>query len=315
MWAQQVQNEAVAFGKRSLAGEIDTAQLAGASLQEHCGDQPIRLRRPVKMLIDFGVTELIAKRMSGFYGEAITKMATAIPNLDDGRNALAAPRRRAEACRLGGPACQQPLRLAIVAADGAIDPVVRTAFAALAPEWLLESYPHPDSAIRQIVSRPPHAVLLDCLSEQGCGIDCIRRLKRLLPGLAVVACTLSVDPDDLFLALAVGAVGYLIKPVAAAEWVAAVREVCAGGWYFCRKAQAQVGLLISRCGLGAAARRALSPRENQIIAGLLQNRSCKEIAARFGISEATVYAHLSRMYKRFQVHGRQALVGQFLGPG
>lgn len=52
----------------------------------------------------------------------------------------------------------------------------------------------------------------------------------------------------------------------------------------------------------------LSPRQDQVLAGITQNLSNKEIAARLNISERTVKFHVSALLQKFDVRGRVDLM-------
>lgn len=99
-------------------------------------------------------------------------------------------------------------------------------------------------------------------------------------------------------ALHLGASGYVLKTAPTSEILNAVRTVAAGGWAFdpdvVRKAT-------------AAKQLGLSPRDRQIIAGVLAARSNDEIGMDLGISRKTVEAHVSKLFARFGVTTRVEL--------
>ena len=61
------------------------------------------------------------------------------------------------------------------------------------------------------------------------GIECVRYLKPHLPATHFVMLTVYDDANNIFEALAAGAVGYLLKRAAPTELIPALREVLAGG--------------------------------------------------------------------------------------
>ncbi len=74
--------------------------------------------------------------------------------------------------------------------------------------------------------------------------------------------------------------------------------------------------LIRTCS-GAMTRLPLSPRQYQVLSGIAQDLSNKEIAARLNLSERTVKFHVSAMLKKFDVRGRMGLLvkaGDYLAP-
>jgi len=57
----------------------------------------------------------------------------------------------------------------------------------------------------------------------------------------------------------------------------------------------------------------LSPRLRQTLDGLLDGASEKEVAARLGVSSATVHQYVTSLYRRFGVRSRAALLASALG--
>lgn len=67
--------------------------------------------------------------------------------------------------------------------------------------------------------------------------------------------------------------------------------------------------------LSASPRPALSPREMQIAVLVAQGLPTKAIAVRLGISIWTVATHLRRIYARFGVSSRAAMVARLFESG
>lgn len=75
----------------------------------------------------------------------------------------------------------------------------------------------------------PDVVLMDIRLKAGDGIECVRRLKTVLPEQTIVMLTAYGEEDLIFDALAAGASGYLLKQSAPSEILAAIIEVHEGG--------------------------------------------------------------------------------------
>jgi DNA-binding CsgD family transcriptional regulator len=63
----------------------------------------------------------------------------------------------------------------------------------------------------------------------------------------------------------------------------------------------------------ALARTALSPREREVVALLVAGRPTREIAARTGLTVATIHTYLKRIYPKLGVHSRVELVARLAG--
>lgn len=58
----------------------------------------------------------------------------------------------------------------------------------------------------------------------------------------------------------------------------------------------------------------LSPRQREVLAGLLEGESEKLVAARLGIGVRTVHEYVTAMYRHFRVHSRAELMARFCRP-
>ncbi|MFD7660200.1 response regulator transcription factor [Actinosynnema sp. NPDC059797] len=59
----------------------------------------------------------------------------------------------------------------------------------------------------------------------------------------------------------------------------------------------------------------LSPRQEQIVMLIAEGLQDKAIAERLDISVRTVDSHLQRLYQRYQLHSRAAVVAKWLREG
>jgi DNA-binding NarL/FixJ family response regulator len=114
-------------------------------------------------------------------------------------------------------------------------------------------------------------------------------------------------------ALQQGAKGYLPKTATADELLKAIRRIDAGELWvrrapltqiverWRRQVQAQHGPLAVRRGT-------LTAREHDIVRGVQQGLTNKEIATQLGISDKTVKTHLSAISRKLQVRQRVHLL-------
>src|SRR5580700_11790971 len=84
-------------------------------------------------------------------------------------------------------------------------------------------------ALANIPKEKPDVVLMDINLGGMSGIECVRQLKPLVPATQVVMLTVFEDTEKIFSALAAGASGYLLKRLAPAKLLEAIREVHEGG--------------------------------------------------------------------------------------
>src|SRR5262249_17374945 len=75
----------------------------------------------------------------------------------------------------------------------------------------LSEYGRPSTAIAQLPQLKPNIVLMDINLPGMTGIECVRKLKPLLPQTQFMMLTVYEDANHIFNALAAGATGYLLK--------------------------------------------------------------------------------------------------------
>jgi DNA-binding NarL/FixJ family response regulator len=69
-----------------------------------------------------------------------------------------------------------------------------------------------ENALQEIPKANPNVVLMDINLPGLSGVDCVRRLKPLLPQTQIIMLTVYQNTEHIFNALAAGASGYLLKP-------------------------------------------------------------------------------------------------------
>src|SRR4051812_7234916 len=145
------------------------------------------------------------------------------------------------------------------------------------------AHPSGEDGLRNIPKENPDIVLMDINLPGINGIQCVARLKKILPKIQVLMLTTYDDGDLIFDSLRAGANGYILKNVPQEELVQAVRQVQAGG--------APMSLQIARKVINhfhkakpASELDSLSPRELEILRLLSKGLRYKEIADQLSIN-------------------------------
>ena len=90
-------------------------------------------------------------------------------------------------------------------------------------------YASAEAALKDLPQAKPDVVLMDINLPGMNGVECVRKLKVLLPETQVMMLTVYEDTDNIFNALAAGASGYMLKRTPAKELIEAIHEVQRGG--------------------------------------------------------------------------------------
>jgi DNA-binding NarL/FixJ family response regulator len=178
-------------------------------------------------------------------------------------------------------------------------------------------YANAEDALADLPKVKPDVVLMDINLPGMNGVECVRKLKVLLPPTQVMMLTVYEDTQNIFNALAAGANGYLLKRSPTKELIAAIHEVKRGG----SPMTTHIARLVVQSFQKPAAAPAvssggdlaeLSEREQQVLDLLAQGLIYKEIADKLQISYETVHTYIRRVYEKLQVRTRTEAVAKFL---
>lgn len=168
-----------------------------------------------------------------------------------------------------------------------------------------------EAALAALPAEKPMVVLMDINLPGISGIECVRRLKPLLPGTQFVMLTIYEDAEHIFNALAVGACGYLLKRSSRAELLAALRDVQAGGSPMTSNIARKVVQSFERPASQPSEAIELSSREREVLELLARGYLYKEIADLLKISGPTVNTYIRRIYEKLHVRSRSQAVAKF----
>src|SRR5215471_3985407 len=92
----------------------------------------------------------------------------------------------------------------------------------------VSQHPSAEAALQDLPKAKPEVVLMDINLPGLNGVECVRRLKPMLPGAQIIMLTVYQNTEHIFNALAAGATGYLLKQTPPAELLSAIRDVHGG---------------------------------------------------------------------------------------
>jgi DNA-binding NarL/FixJ family response regulator len=172
-------------------------------------------------------------------------------------------------------------------------------------------YGNGEAALAALPAEKPKVVLMDINLPGMSGIECVRRLKPLLPGTQFVMLTVYEDADHIYNALAAGASGYLLKRVSRGELLEALQDVHAGGSPMSSNIARKVVQSFQRPALPSSEAVELSPREREVLELLARGYLYKEIAESLQIGGPTVNTYIRRIYEKLHVRSRSQAVAKF----
>jgi DNA-binding NarL/FixJ family response regulator len=179
----------------------------------------------------------------------------------------------------------------------------------------LSQFANAEAALDAMPREKPDVVLMDINLPGMNGVECVRKLKQILPEVQVMMLTVYEDTQNIFNALAAGASGYLLKRTSRDELLAAIREVHRGGSPMTTHIARKVVQSFQATTASPQPAENLSPREQEVLDCLAHGFLYKEIAEKLGISYETVHTYIRRIYEKLQVRTRTEAVAKFLRTG
>lgn len=168
------------------------------------------------------------------------------------------------------------------------------------------------AALRDLPTTDPDVVLMDINLPDRSGIECVTRLRRLLPKAQVIMLTVEEDPERVFESLKAGATGYLVKHVRPEEILEAIGRVHAGGAPMSSHIARMVVTAFREPPASGGEDLKLSPREEDILRLLARGHRSKEIADDLSIGVGTVNTHIRHIYEKLHVRSRAEAVARYL---
>ncbi len=146
----------------------------------------------------------------------------------------------------------------------------------------------------------PDVTIMDLRLPGMSGVMAIRAIRLLEPAARVIVLTTYEGDEDVHQALLAGAQGYVIKGMSHAVLLKAIHRVYAGELYLPHA--------VSQTLARRTPNSELTAREGEVLALLVAGCSNREIAAKLGITEATVKCHVGVILTRLNVQDRTQAV-------
>jgi DNA-binding NarL/FixJ family response regulator len=165
----------------------------------------------------------------------------------------------------------------------------------------------------------PDVVLMDIDMPNVNGIEATQNIKEMMPETQVLMLTVSEEEDRVFQALRNGATGYMLKKAGPDELIESVHQ---GGSpmspaiarkvlrYF--HADTPTPTPVEAHSAKENFPEDLTPREREILEGLVDGLSYKMIAARYFISADTVKNHIQGIYRKLHVNSKGEAISYVL---
>lgn len=149
----------------------------------------------------------------------------------------------------------------------------------------------------------PDVAVLDISMPGESGLRVAAELRQRSPDTRVLILSMHDNTEYVLESLRAGAHGYLLKDSAATELRGAIRAVRRGESYFSPAIAGKLGAVVrgDTAASAAGALAQLTARERQVLVGVAQGHTNREIAQQLGISHRTVESHRESLMKKLGV--------------
>jgi DNA-binding NarL/FixJ family response regulator len=150
--------------------------------------------------------------------------------------------------------------------------------------------------VQRVGDLKPDLCVLDVSMPGASGLAVIGRMREVSPDTRVVILSMHSDPEYVRESERLGAAGYVLKDDAVAELPDAITVIRDGGRYLSAKLGSPVPVE------GTAAEQSLTPRERDVLRGIANGQTNKEVAGALGISHRTVETHRENVMRKLGIH-------------
>src|SRR3990172_6243065 len=173
------------------------------------------------------------------------------------------------------------------------------------------------SMLKNIKKINPDVLLMDIGLPGMNGIEGIKKVKLQLPELTILVLTVYEENDLVFDALCAGASGYLVKKTPPSKLLEAIKEAFEGGSPMSSHIARKVIDFFQKKNTSSPLKNnyVLTPREKEILSGLVEGHNFKAIADSLFISIETVRFHFRNIYKKLHVHSQSEAVAKAIKEG
>jgi DNA-binding NarL/FixJ family response regulator len=168
---------------------------------------------------------------------------------------------------------------------------------------ILDAVPSAEKLFESISCRgKPDIVLMDIVLPGMDGIEATRKLKAAYSDIDVLILTIFEEEEKILSAIQSGATGYILKNTRPGELIAQIKALHSGG--------SPISPNVARVLLQEFKKEtnheemdecSFTPREKEVIRGIVDGLTYREIAEEYNIAASTVKKHILHIYRKMNV--------------
>jgi len=166
--------------------------------------------------------------------------------------------------------------------------------------------------LSDIETLKPEVILMDIDMPGRNGIEAVQLIRQVNREVKIIILTVFDDNSTVFDAICVGASGYLLKKHCFEELFGAIAESMGGGAPLSPSIARMVLDHLAQSSSGKIEKYELTPREKEILHGLVKGYSYNKISQSLNIGFETVKKHIRNIYEKLHVHNQTEAVAKAL---
>ena len=169
-----------------------------------------------------------------------------------------------------------------------------------------------EAALEHLPADRPDVVLMDIHMTGMNGIECVKRLKAMIPQMQIMMLTVYEDTEQIFQALSAGASGYMLKRLTPSKLLEAINEVHGGGSPMSSPIARKVVASFQRNQPKEGEQTHFTSREQMVLDCFAKGLTYKQTAEHLSISIDTIRTYVRRIYEKLHVQSATEAVAKYM---
>lgn len=157
-------------------------------------------------------------------------------------------------------------------------------------------------ALRKARALLPDVVLMDIGMPGLDGLEATEILHREQPAMKVLLLSMHPYKGHVQRILQSGAHGFMLKDARPADVVAAIRKIASGETYFTPEMASKALRDLAQSATNASQLNLLTQREREVLVGIAEGFSNKDIGLHLAISARTIETHRGHIMRKLKIH-------------
>ena len=173
-------------------------------------------------------------------------------------------------------------------------------------------------AIRCVQQTMPDILIIDLTMPRLTGMDAIRDIKKIHPGIKIIVLTVHTAEEYVFASLKSGADGYVLKAADFSELVMAIHCVLQGKTYISPDISDTVVMGYLKGGtekIPTTGKESLTPREREVLKLVAEGYKNREIGEMLCVSIKTVEKHRENIKRKLDLSSTSAMIAYAIEHG